>query len=362
MKRTLTAVIVALGLSTIGCGSQEVENESANPLTADKDIQIAELKFGGLTTQLMSEVIECTGEIDIPPSDRASVFAPIGGVLGDIKILPGTLVKKGEVLASLQHRDIIKLQQDYLISQSNFDLAQLVYQRKKVLFEKDVTSASDFQMVKSTYEVAASELEGLKAQLKIIGISVSNLQQHGISQKIYLRSPIDGYVATVSVNTGMYVGLDEEVLTIINPEHKHVELEIYAKDIGAIKPDQHLHFQATGREHVYEAEILLIGQMVDEESRTVSVHAHLLDEHPELVVGTHISASIYTLPDSVYSLPEEAIFNTGDENIVLVQDGDNLKQKTVQIGRKLEGFVEILNYESLLNEAIVIKDAYYFHD
>ena len=362
MKRAITAVIVILGLSTISCGPQKVENESTTPLWVDKDIQIAELQFGVLTKELMSEVVECTGEIDIPPSDRASVFAPIGGVLGDIKVLPGTRVKKGEILASLQHRDIIKLQQDYLISKSNFELAQLVYKRKKALYEKEVTSASDYQMVKSTYEVASSEVEGLRAQLKMIGISASNLRQNGITQKIYLRSPIDGYVATVSVNTGMYVGIDQEVLTVINPEHKHVELEVYAKDLAAIKPDQHVHFKATGGESIYEAEILLIGQMVNEESKTVSVHAHLTKEHPELVVGTRISASIYTQPDSVYSLPEEAIFNTGDGNWILVQDEDELSQTHVLLGRRLEGFVEILNYESLLNEAIVIKDAYYFYE
>ena len=362
MKIILTSVTILSILIFTSCGSQKAEEDVENRSTPGEDIEIAELEVGVLTKQLMSEVVECTGEIDIPPSDRASIFTPIGGVLGNINILPGTLVKKGEIVATLQHRDIVKLQQDYLINKSKYDLALLAFERKKELYDKEVSSASDFQSFKSTYEVAQSEVEGLKAQLNMIGISVANLDKNGISEKIYLRSPINGYVAEVHVNTGMYVGINREIMTIINPDHKHVELEVYAKDVALVEPGQHLHFRTTGSTKNYEAEILLIGQVVNEGSRTISVHAHLLDDHPELVVGTHISASIYTEADTVFSLPEEAIFNLGDGDLILIQEDEILSKRNVQLGRSLEGYVEILNYEELLNKSVVIKDAYYFHE
>ena len=362
MKKILLTGILALSVLMLGCEQKNATTETngSAPQAGSKDIQIADLELGKIKQELISKVIECTGQIDIPPSDRASLYAPIGGVLGNIKIIPGTFVKKGQVLATLTHLDIIKIQQDYLRSKSTYQLAKQAYVRKKELYENEVTSVSEFQQVQSEYEIAKSDVEGLKAQLLFLGITDEYLQKNGIANKIYLRSPVTGYVTDVFVNTGMFVGVNEEVLTVINPGHKHVELDVFTKDVEAIEEEQVVHFRTTGSEKQYEAEILLIGQEVNEESRTVQVHAHLTGDYPGLVVGTHISADIFTAPDSVYCLPETAILNTGDGNVVLVSKAGSLNPQPVELGRKFEGIVEILNYSELLDAEVVLKDAYYF--
>lgn len=47
-----------------------------------------------------------------------------------------------------------------------------------------------------------------------------------------------------------------------------------------------------GSDSTYLAEIFLIGKQLDMNDRSVSVHAHLKEEAPELIIGSFIYADI----------------------------------------------------------------------
>lgn len=342
----------------IACDASKKPNETieeVNTITTVEDIT-----FGSVTEKLLSDHIDCTGQIEVPPSDKASLYAPVGGILKNLEVIPGNYVKKGQVLATLQDLAIVELQQDYLRSVSVFQLAEQDYQRKKELYEKDVIAKSEYQEALSIFEMAKSEVNGHEVQLQLLGLSAQKIKTGGIVNKIYLRSPITGYITSVSVNTSMYVDGLTEILTVINPGHKHVELEVFAKDITQVKEEQRVTFKIPGSVKVYEAEVFLLGQQVDEANRTVSVHAHMHDDGESLVVGTRLTATIYGEPSPVFTLPNGAIINSDGKKKVLIKDGNSLTPIIVETGRSFDNETEILNEEVLNDKKIVIKDAYYY--
>ena len=316
--------------------------------------------FTKISKQLITDVVECTGRIDVPPNQRAAVYAPIGGMVNKIRILPGDLVKKGQLLFSLSHQDIVKIQQDYLQAKSDYSLFKVNLERKQKLYDAESISEREYRTVQHEFNISEATLESLQAQLSIIGISSKRLESKGITSSINFRAPITGYISEVFAVSGSYVDTNEAILTIVNTDHRHIELDIYANKINQVKLGQNVNFHTAGSDIEHRGEIQLVGKEVNEDTRTVRVHAHLIGNSADyLVIGTYLYAGILINSDSVYSLPLTAIVKIEDVDYVLVKDGDKLNPVEVVIGNSFKKFVEIKNAEELKGKDIVSEDAYY---
>lgn len=358
MKFNTTHLTIGLALWLLSCSNKPEHIQESTK--AEFVENVTKLQLGQIELRAMSNHLDCSGQIDVPPSDKASLFAPISGMINDLKVIPGTKVRKGELLATLEDLEIIRIQQAFLTSESNFKLVEQEYNRKKDLFDRDVISASEFQLSQSRYEIALADKQSTRAQITLLGLSPGAIERNGVVPKINLRSPISGYIGEVKINTSMYLAANTEILTIINPEHKHLEMEIFSKDIGRIKKGQEVHFKVPGSPKEYHAEVILLGQMVDKDNRSISVHGHLQQEYPELVVGTRIAATIFSNSDSVYVLPESALINSSGKRYALIKSDSEYTATEVRTGREADGYVEILNSEDFIGEQVIIENAYYF--
>jgi membrane fusion protein, heavy metal efflux system len=64
-------------------------------------------------------------------------------------ILPGSKVKKGQVLAVLEHQGFVELQQQYIQSLSRLSLTEKEFDRQKELSAENVSSAKKLQQAES---------------------------------------------------------------------------------------------------------------------------------------------------------------------------------------------------------------------
>lgn len=354
-------IIKLLLLSTVLVSACSSDNkEAAEATMAAKSIDNENIVFTQISKQLITDVVECTGKIDVPPNQRAAIYAPIGAMIKGIKVLPGDEVNKGQILFTLVHQDLIKIQQEYLQAKSDYQLLQVNLERKQKLFEAGSTSERELRIAQHDFNIGEANFESLKSQLLIVGISYKNLESKGITAEVKFRAPITGHISDVFAVSGSYVDVNSSILTIVDIDHKHVELEVYADKINLIRQGQELGFRTPGSDIEYRAEILLVGKEVHEDTRTVSVHAHILDELAnDLVIGSYLYAGIMISSDSVYSLPETAIVMIENKNYVLVSSGSKLNPVEVTLGKSFKEFVEVKNFAELLGKEIVGNDAYY---
>lgn len=357
MKRVNKYIIISLiilGACQSEKGEQAVEQVDSGAT------KVENIVFKKISKHLITDVVECTGRIDVPPNQRAAIYAPVGAVVSNITVLPGDKVTKGKNLFTLRHQELIKIQESYIIAKNNFELLKINLQRKEKLAESNSVSERDLRLAEHDYNVAKANYESLRSQLKLIGISDKKLTKNGISNSVVFRAPIDGYIAHIDVVSGSYVDNNTVIMTIINTDHKHVELEIYADKVNNVRVGQQVGFHTAGSEKEYQAEIHLVGKEVSEATRTVSVHAHLDDYSADnLIIGTYLYAGVLISSDSVYSLQSSAIVKIQGENFVLIKDGEELKPIEVELGKSFKEYIEIKNFEELLNEEIVSKNAYY---
>jgi cobalt-zinc-cadmium efflux system membrane fusion protein len=369
MKTTMTFMATLLLLIAGACSNNAVNQDSAQ-MESDSDIvvlteeqmEIAGIETGKMEKRLVADVIDCTGFIDVPPTNRSTLHAPIEGIIETLNIVDGRRVKEGEELATIADQEIVKLQEEYLYMHTELVYWKSELVRKQKLYENDAISRKDFLETENKHSLANYKLQSLEKQLQLLGLEGETLLNDGISSHISIRAPFDGFIADVYVNMGMHVDENIPMVEVINYDHVHLELSVYSGEISKVEIDQRVRFRFAGSDKGGWGRVQLIGKKVDDINRSILIHAHIEKADSELTVGTSILANILCDADSVRTLPEEAILMQGEKSFVFKKDDNEFLKIPVITGRIFNGFVEIVNHEEITGEDIVTTGAYYLLD
>ncbi|HLT72206.1 MAG TPA: efflux RND transporter periplasmic adaptor subunit [Cyclobacteriaceae bacterium] len=346
-----------------GCASGGEDPQEESPIVessfelSPEQKALADITTGHLEYRLISGVIACTGEIDVPPEGRASVSAPSGGFISENTLMPGAYVKKGQRLARLTNPDYVTLQQQYLETLGELGYAEQDYSRQKTLEEKNATALKKLQQSESVYQVLKARLAGLKTRLEMIGIDIKSLENGSIQSGISIRAPISGYVATANFAQGAFVEARETIFEIVNMDELHVQLNVFEQHISSVARDQVIRFRPSGSAKSYLGKVHLISPERNVEGRTFSVHGHIDNPGSELKTGMYVEADILITADSLPALPEQALVYQNSKPFVLIERGGDYELQPVDTGRKMEGWIEIRNPEALMQRNIVTQGA-----
>ena len=311
-------LIIAVSLFTLSsCSNTPNENnehseeehhdeETMVELTAAQ-YKMAKIELGKIEQKTLSNVLKVNGVMGVPPQNLVSISAPLGGFVSSTDLLQGMKIKKGQMLAVMEHPDYVQLQQDYIDKKSKLEYLTLEFNRQEELNKENVNSAKVFQQAKADLMSMKAQVKGLEEKLAIIGVNTSNFTENEISRKVKVHSPISGYVSMVNVNIGKYVNPSEVMFEIVDTEHLHAELTVYEKDVHKLKIGQKIRFMLPNENSKERlAEIYLIGRKIDAD-RSIRVHAHLENEDNQLLPGMYINALIELNENKVNAVPEQAV-------------------------------------------------------
>jgi membrane fusion protein, heavy metal efflux system len=357
-------IVISLLSATLllhGCSSKdELPESTAGGQTGFTQTQkeLAGIKTGSVEYRLLSSVVSCTGEVEVPPQGMASVAAPLGGYISGTEIVPGKYVKRGEVLARLANPEYIVLQQSYLETSGQLKFAEQEYLRQKTLQEQNATAEKRMQESESAFTVLKARLAGLKAQLKLIGINMREIENGSIQEVVYLRSPIAGYVTAVNHHPGEFVEPRDAIFEIVNMEELHLHLNVFEQDIARVNHGQTIRFSPTSdNRQQYIGAVSLVSPKRSMESRSFDVHGHIESGQHMLKPGMYIEAEILVSADTVPSVPQGAIVRDGNASFVLIEQNGDYTPHAVETGVKMDGWVEVVNHQGLGQRNIVTQGA-----
>ncbi|MGC1243525.1 MAG: efflux RND transporter periplasmic adaptor subunit [Chryseosolibacter sp.] len=361
-KNLVYILIVAAWVVLNACASKQSEPEAVTEQgthqLSPEQTKLASVQTGGLEYRLISGKIACTGEIEVPPQGMASVAAPLGGYVVETTMVPGTFVKKGQMLAMLSNPEYIVLQQSYLETSGQLKFAEQDFSRQKTLQEQNATAAKKLQESEASYSVLKARLAGLKEQLKMIGISLEKLDNGSIQSVVMLRAPITGYVTEVNHHPGEFVEARESIFEIVNLEHLHLHLNVFEQDISGVQKDQNIRFRPTGSNgETFLGKVLLVSPQRDMEARSFDVHGHIETGEDKLKPGMYVEAEILLSADSLPALPENAVVYSENKSYVVTQENGKFALEAVETGVTMDGWVEIRNHELLRNKKVVTDGA-----
>ncbi len=355
-------MIAGMALALMACGDekQTAVTSEETALGPNTQIQIKEAQFernemhlGTLQKRPFQEVVQVNGMIDVPPENRAVVNAPMGGYIKTTPFLIGDVVRKGQVLVTLENPEFVALQQSFLEIHEQLGYLKAEYERQQTMKAENITSQKSFLMAESAYRTAVAKHNGLQKQLQMIHISPDRVIAGEITGVARIYAPISGSITKVNVTKGSYVSPATEIMEIIDNDHIHLELSVFEKDIMQIKKGQKINFRIPEASNdSYKAEVHLVGTSIDAK-RTIKVHGHLegKDEH-RFLTGMFVDAAISTSAKEGLGIASQAIVNEGGTNFILVlldkKDGVyTFEKKKVTALSEYMGFTEIQPSEAI---------------
>jgi cobalt-zinc-cadmium efflux system membrane fusion protein len=302
----------------------------------------AGIALGKIAWRNMSEGLRVNGYLDVPPQSLVSISVPFGGILVATELLPGSKVGKGQPIAVLEHPEYIELQQQYWEAQSEWEYLKADYERQESLAQQQASAAKTRDKAKADFQRIQAVRNGLKAKLSMLHIDPEAMPAGSIQRQVRIPAPISGFVAEVMANIGSYVRPGDVLFKLVDPEHLHVELEIYEQDIDRIKVGQSIRFALANSPREYEGEVFLIGKEVGAD-RAVSVHGHLGHELPaSLMPGMYLQAVIETGAREAACVPEQALMRYEGQGYIFAQAGAQaFEMVPVVEGKSSGGYTEV---------------------
>lgn len=358
---------VVLLASTTACNSGKQQEESGETTAATAYIQLnaeqrqqAGIEVGSPQHRSIAHYVECTGKVEVPPQSLASVYAPVAGFIKQVNFLPGDYVKKGALLAVISHPELVRSQREWLETKSKLAFLEQDYKRKETLAAADAASRRSMEEAKSEWELAQVRYKGLRTELELIGLPVTQIEKTGkIEEELHLHAPVAGYITKINVNLGKLVSPNELLYEIVDNLHLHLELQVFAKDIELLAPGQHISAEAPGTSKTYDAEVHLVGKMIDPETKTTMVHGHFLKEPVPLTPGAAMQARILTNPAEVLALPNDAVVREGGHSFVFVETKNGFEKKPIKTGIFDAEWIEVLDLNP--GDKVALKGAYYLN-
>ena len=216
-----------------------------------------------VTTDAAAQKFECLVE----PYSDVSVSSAVPGILGDVMVDRGDLVKKGQVLARLLS-DVAEAHYELVKARAEFAVRQV--ERNEELFLKQVISAYEKDELETNAQLLRLELRETEERLK---------------QRTIL-SPLDGVVVERFFSQGEFVN-EDPILRLAQIQPLRVEVAVPATMWGRIKVGKtgQVEWEAPV-EGVYPAKVTVVDPVVDAASGTLGIRLELPNRDRRLPAGT----------------------------------------------------------------------------
>lgn len=317
------ALIVLVAMNS--CTSSTTEDTSKKQTSSKNNVlslSVKQVKTLGIQTEPLSKSsigmsIFANGVIDVPPQNKSFISVPFGAYIREVKVLDGMRVSKGDVLLVVEHPEIIQLQQDFLEVQGSLEYLKAEMDRQKLMLDKEASSAKNYQIAKSNWQVAQAKLAGLTVKLEMANVQVAHLKNGVIQREQKIKSPFNGVVTKVNASVGSYADPKDNLLEVIDLQHAHAELIVYEKYLKYLRLNQVVQLNFVDSEEKTSAKIFIIGREIGAD-RTVKVHCHFDQLPNEIVPGSYLKAEINVEEMEHFVVPSDAIVNLNGKDVMFV--------------------------------------------
>ncbi|EIF51485.1 efflux RND transporter periplasmic adaptor subunit [Sulfurovum sp. AR] len=191
---------------------------------------------------------EIYATFDVKAEKSASLAFSSSGIVGEMKVDIGSVVKKDELLAELLNDDIEAMVE---VSKVALKYAQSDYERQKKVQQ---------HINVSLFESYAYKYDNAKVQLKY---------QDALLEKTYLRAPFDGIITAKHIEVGDVVSgqMITEVYDIQSLKARKLILKFDQKYHKKVKVGDSFKYKVDGDDTLYTGTIYKIYPTIDSRSR-----------------------------------------------------------------------------------------------
>ncbi|MES2348946.1 MAG: efflux RND transporter periplasmic adaptor subunit [Pseudomonadota bacterium] len=295
---------------------------------------------------------------------KAALSSKATGRLEWLGVLEGSKVKKDEVVARLENRDVGaslgQAQANVKVAQANLEQGLAELQDAQANFKRTAELLNQKFITASAYDTAQARLNKAKANIAGYNAAIAAARANAQAAQVALdqtviRAPFDGVILTKNANVGDNItpfssAADSKgaVVTIADMDTLEVEADVSESNLSKIRVDQ-------PTEILLDAfpELRLAGTVsrmvptMDRSKATLLVKVRFIDRDPRVLpdMSAKVAFLSKAVPpedkQAVTAVQPAAIVQRDGKAVVFVLDGDKVKQVAVTQGRKIGELTEV---------------------
>jgi multidrug efflux system membrane fusion protein len=266
--------------------------------------------------------------------------AQVTGVLTDIHFTEGQMVRKGDLLLSIDPRQpqaALKMAQANLEKdQAQLKNAQREAARQTELFQKGFTSQDEFDKATTAVETLQAAVSADQAAIEYAALQLDYCS---------IRSPVDGCTGSLYVHRGNLIKANDiSVVSVRQIDPIYVSFWVSEQDLPAIRRQMATHeldvaVQPAGDEgEPIHGVLSLIDNTVDPDNRTIHLRATFANKDCRLWPGQYakVVLTIAQEPNSIL-VPSPAVQTAQDGQFVYVVKSDQTVEARPVTARRTVG-------------------------
>ncbi len=316
-------LVLVIMLGSVACRDEEKADDPASALVASAKVRTA-----------VVNIVEYADEVEALGTVRAleatDISSSVTDRVAELFFEDGDEVKKGDPLVRLEDAEEV--------AALNGAKAQMAEQEREIKRLKDLVSAG---------AVSEVRLQEYQTQRDIAQQRVGEAQAQIDDRRI--NAPFDGVLGFRQVSTGALVAPGDLIATldVLDP----IKLDFTVPEAFLSNLKQGLEIVANSDafpETQFKGVVSQIDTRVNPVTRAIMVRAEIPNPDSRLRPGMLMSTTLENNPKKSLSIPERSLMAVQSKNFVFVvneTDGGSpmVTRTDVTIGRRLPGFVEILD-------------------
>jgi membrane fusion protein, heavy metal efflux system len=380
MKRTrvflaiLTAVLVFAG-----CSKQEERLiESAEKKTRTQTITLTRHSVNSINLQCVNaslQVLErelvIAAKLVAHQDLEAHVGTMVQGRVSKVLVNPGDRVHVGQELMEIEGVEIGEIKARFIKAKAQLAFAEAAWKRQQTLMEQNIGAQKTLLEAQAEFEKARAEFTAEDRRIHSVGLndedvekfvdnSSTNSNGSHIGGILPIKSPIEGTVSERNVVIGQLVDPSTTALKIINTSVLWVDGQLHEGDVSLVRGRTEIKINVPSVSKTsIRAQLLYVGQAVDQQSRMVKVRAAV--KNPAQILKPGMFAEMH-IPsgDGVKGIviPEESVIGDGNERYVFVALNDTTFEKRNVVPGLVSGELVEIKTGVFPGERIVTKGSF----
>ena len=311
---------------------------------ARQDITLAQVEGGTLARHLT-----VPGTIT-PDADRiARVPARVVGTVAEMRKRLGDFVRKGEVVAVLDSREVADAKSEYLTTTVKAELEKTNFDRQQALWDKRISAESAFLNARAVYTEAQLRVDLARQKLSALGLNAGEVATSAKKdettpnlsslRQYELRSPLTGRVVERKVDVGTTVGGQgdpADLYAVADLSSVWSELAVPTTELAKVKEGARVVVVPSQSDEDKRAEgkIVFVSPILNPDTRSARVIVALPNKDMTWRPGTFVTAEVEIAQDEVaVRVPKAALQTIDGKRVAFVRTPEGFEKRNVEVGR-----------------------------
>jgi RND family efflux transporter MFP subunit len=345
----VAAIVVAACVGAYAL-SRPATMPTAGELAPPLDFQAAQLA----RPQLRRMAFDLSLPGTVQALSQATVRSKLSAVVHKVTVREGDSVVPGQVLVELETaplRALLAEREAGLASaKANLEQAKRTRDANAQLVERNFITQSAFDSADSTYQAQAANVAAAQAQLAQVQLQIDDA---------VVRAPIGGAIARRFVQDGEKVGMDAQLVSIVDLSRLEVQAQAAVSDVARVMPGAPAIVQIEGLSgQSFKGRVDRINPSADPGSRSIDLYVSFANERNIVRSGMFANVRLHLESDrEATTLPLSAIQEDGGQPVAWAIKDGHIARRVVSVGRKDQQaqLAEVLGGVAMTDEVLATR-------